>query len=91
MKCCGRLDSRGQWHLGVANPLSSGGPTGAITNIKIQGSILTATHADGTETELNLPAVAVPATQAVRVMNASGTEEVATVLIPPAGPHVARA
>ena len=50
MKYCGRLDSRGQWHLGVANPLSSGGPTNAITDIKISGSVLTATHADGTVT-----------------------------------------
>ena len=83
MKCCGRLDSRGQWHLGATNPLSSGGPTNAITDIKISGSVLTATHADGMETELNLPAVAVPATQTVRFVNASGTEEVATVITPP--------
>ena len=55
MKCCGRLDSRGQGHLGAANPLRPGGPTNAITDIKISGSVLTATHADGTETELNLP------------------------------------
>ena len=33
MKCCGRLDSRGQWHLGAANPLSSGGPTTTITGV----------------------------------------------------------
>ena len=47
MKCCGRLDSRGQWHLGATNPLSSGGPTNAITDIKISGSVLnTATPAD---------------------------------------------
>lgn len=82
MKCCGRLDSRGQWHLGAANPLSSGAPTNAITDIKITGSVLTAIRADGTETELNLPDAAAPATQTVRVMNASGTEEVATVVTP---------
>ena len=82
MKCCGRLDSRGQWHLGAANPLSSGGPTNAITDIKITGSVLTATRADGTETELNLPATAVPATQTVRIMNASGTEKVTEVVTP---------
>ena len=46
MKCCGRLDSRGQWHLGATNPLSSGGPTNAITDIKISGSVLTVTPAD---------------------------------------------
>ena len=82
MKCCGRLDSRGQWHLGAANPLSSGGPTNAITDIKITGSVLTATRADGTGTELNLPATAVPATQTVRIMNASGTEKVTEVVTP---------
>ena len=46
MKYCVRLDSRGQWHLGATNPLSSGGPTNAITDIKISGSVLTATPAD---------------------------------------------
>lgn len=82
MRYCGRLDSRGQWRLRAANPLSSGSPTNAITDIKISGSVLTATHADGTETELNLPAAAVPATQTVRLVNASGTEEVAEVVTP---------